>query len=106
MRAELGLSPVARLASGLPVSINSDLPSGVTNKVPPPPSTSMDTICKALSLATACPGKARSAAKGMELTILRSTGVSPKNFGETRAFASMSLGYPHDPHYRQNARSG
>src|SRR6185369_10231298 len=43
MRAELGLSPVMRLCSGLPVSISNDLPSGVTNRVPPPPSTSMET---------------------------------------------------------------
>src|SRR3954469_20708948 len=36
---------------GQPESISSDLPSGVTNKVPPPPSTSIDTILRVPSAA-------------------------------------------------------
>src|SRR4051812_4335375 len=46
MFSELGWSP----RSGLPESIRTDLPCGVTNSVPPPPSTSIETICKASSL--------------------------------------------------------
>src|SRR5436190_340134 len=57
MRSALFLAPSGDASSpaplGQPVSISSDLPSGVTNRVPPPPSTSMETTLRVPSAASA-----------------------------------------------------
>ena len=55
--------------AGQPVSISSDLPSGVTNRVPPPPSTSMDTTFKVPSAAK--DGMVRADASRAAANILR-----------------------------------
>src|SRR5579863_7608218 len=65
MRSELSCAPVTLLASGFPASIRREWPSGVTNKVPPPPSTSIETICSASSFAPAAGENIAAVAKAM-----------------------------------------
>src|SRR5580704_11465103 len=57
MRSALFCAPSGEASrpkpDGQPVSISSDLPSGVTNSVPPPPSTSIETTFRVPSAASA-----------------------------------------------------
>src|SRR4051812_14620597 len=69
---------------GQPVSINSDLPSGVTNRVPPPPSMSMETTFKLPSAASE--GIVRAEASSAAARVLRIMLFRPVGFVEAIAF--------------------